>query len=236
MLQGLWTSGRTIGFQPRWRVEITDALLLATTCGGLAWLMAGWWVGRLSARRAGRVGRRGLLLDACGSAALALGLTGGLSLGVLTSATLAWGAPGLLGTPAPLVLAELLWVWPRAVLLRSWLAGRAGTGRHLLELLEQSPATIQRRQAADTRGRTLGRAQLQGCWLAGFWVYLEIMLPTLLAPAGFLPAPMVLYNHLHYGQIGALGAKLVLLLAAAAGTWALLAAVARAAGRITRSR
>ena len=45
-----------------------------------------------------------------------------------------------------------------------------------------------------------------------WWSYLELTLPSLLRPAGMAPAPMRLYNFLHYGHIPGLAAMLVVVL------------------------
>ena len=60
--------------------------------------------------------------------------------------------------------------------------------------------------------RVAGTPMAGGVGLIAWWSYLEVMLPTILSMPGFEPAPKVMYNHLHYGQLEALGVKLALIL------------------------
>ncbi len=76
-------------------------------------------------------------------------------------------------------------------------------------------------ETSDQRGgwgraivwRLQGEGRFWAMALLFWWAYLELTLPSLLRPAGMAPAPMRLYNFLHYGHIPGLAAMLVVVLA-----------------------
>ncbi|MBX3442075.1 MAG: hypothetical protein KF774_06690 [Planctomyces sp.] len=233
LVRSIWHSGRTIALQPMWIRELGDGLLLAVTCGGLAWCGAALAAAQWSAARrpVGGSGMRSEGLSLLLIMSMIPGLMGSLAIGLLTSATFQTLLPGLAYTPLPLVLAELIWVWPRAVVVQRALQSRQRIARRMLALLETSPLKQQQVSAIRLWWRVFGQAGAGGLLLVAWWTYLELMLPTLLSLPGFQPAPMLLYNHLHYGQLAALGVKLALILAIPAILAAVVGLGLRAVGR-----
>lgn len=209
MVRSSAKSARTVFLQPMWFRELADALLIAVTCGAAAWLLAAT-LKRL------KIGRRSVAGAVIPFASLTPGLMGTLALGLTTAAAFQRFSSEWAYTPLPLIVAEIAWLWPRALLVWRTLESRTRVMQHQTRLLCASPLESQRRQGWQLWWTLRGRAVWGGAILVGWWCYLETMLPTLLSSPGFQPAPMVLYNHLHYGQIAALGVKLMMILAAPA--------------------
>ncbi len=167
-----------------------------------------------------------------------------------TAARLAWIAallPGLLGSlalgltifeicqrlgvqpsysPVPLVVGMVLFLLPRALAMQAMLwRNEQQAGVFLAESLAAQPGERGRQGAAILwRIRDAGRFWTLA--LLFWWSYLELTLPALLRPAGMAPAPLRLYNFLHYGHIPGLAAMLavvllvpVLLLTVGKGIW-----------------
>lgn len=150
---------------------------------------------------------------------------------------LVWGAallPGLLGSlalgltifeicqrlgvqpsysPVPLVVAMVLFLLPRALAMQAMLRRNVQqAGVFLAESLAVLPGQRGRQGAAILwRIRDAGRFWTLA--LLFWWSYLELTLPALLRPAGMAPAPLRLYNFLHYGHIPGLAAMLGVVLA-----------------------
>jgi ABC-type spermidine/putrescine transport system permease subunit II len=225
MVGNVLTSGKTLIFQPMWLRELGDALLLALTCAGTAWLLA-WGIGKLAAPSHDNSPMRRLVF----SISLIPGLTGPLALGLFVAAAFQRFCPRLAYTPWPLVLAEVLWLWPRTVLVWTALNSDTRTVRHQLALLESGKSTSGS-QAVALRWLLRGRPLMGGFLLVCWWSYLELMLPTVLAIPDFQPAPVLMYNHLHYGQMAALGVKLVMILAVPAIIAVVMGGVSRIAQR-----
>ena len=86
----------------------------------------------------------------------------------------------------------------------------AGSG-HSLSAISHSLTNSQR------SGRSIiwqlhGAGRFWTLALLFWWSYLELTLPSILRPAGMAPAPMRLYNFMHYNHIPALAAMLVVVL------------------------
>ena len=136
-------------------------------------------------------------------------------------------------TPLPWVLALLVWLLPRAVLLRLWLAAVTRTeGVHLAELLESpvsssgestksiavdrtsSPTITEpprsRIHSADLLFRLRDQPQLLGMGLLCYWAYLDLPTAYLLAPSGMPSGLVRLYNFMHFGRSAALSAESLL--------------------------
>lgn len=211
---GAWRGAGVIQLRAAiWR-EIGDALILAVTVTGLLLLIL-WGVGRVQV-----AGQRGLTnsrqdgwVIVIAAGALFPGLLGSLALGLFLfelCQQIGW-QPSY--TPVPLVVGMVLFLLPRAIAMQAML--RWGESRPDLFLAERLA------EHADHRGHW-GAAimwKLRGAgrfWMLAllfWWSYLELTLPSLLRPAGMAPAPMRLYNFLHYGHIPGLAAMLVLVLA-----------------------
>ena len=210
VVDGILRAGRTIEFQPRWSRELWDAVLLAGTCVAVTWGMA-WVLARWRSRFAVS-GSRANGLDGALWISLVPGLMGTLALGLLTAGFFQRFLPRFAYTPMPLILAECLWLWPRVVLVRESIAARTRITSHQLQMLASSPDAQQRSRASRLWWRVSGTPLAGGVLLVAWWSYLEVMLPTILSMPGFDPAPRVMYNHLHYGQLEALGVKLAMIL------------------------
>jgi ABC-type Fe3+ transport system permease subunit len=129
-------------------------------------------------------------------------------------------------SPVPLVLGIMLFLLPRALALQAMLRrNEQQAGVFLAESLTQLPGPRGRQGAAILwHIRDAGRFWTLA--LLFWWSYLELTLPALLRPAGMAPAPLRLYNFLHYGHIPGLAAMLavvllvpVLLLTVGKGIW-----------------
>ena len=140
------------------------------------------------------------------------GLFGGLTLGLTTlslfqtEALYRW-----YDTPLPWWGALVLWLLPRAMLLQVLLAAaRRREPIHLAELLQRSGSPPQRRRARPVLWRLRYQGHYWAVVLLCWWSYLDPTLPSLLRPSGLDPAPMRIYNFMHYGQAGGLSAMLAL--------------------------
>ncbi len=140
------------------------------------------------------------------------GLSGSLvlSLGMLT--LFQRSLSGLYDTPVMWVLASILFLLPRAVLLRLWLQPADGSAVMIAQSLCASNDPSQRRAGRALVWRLRDEPRfLAVCYLA-YASYLELTLAVLLAPTG-LPSGLVrLYNFLHFGRTAALSAEMTVLL------------------------
>ncbi len=120
-------------------------------------------------------------------------------------------------SPLPLVAGMVLFLLPRALALQAMLRrNERQAGVFLAEELARKPGHRGRfGQAILWRIRDAGRFWTLA--LLFWWSYLELTLPSLLRPAGMAPAPLRLYNFLHYGHIPGLAAMLVVVLAVPVG-------------------
>ena len=135
-------------------------------------------------------------------------------------------------TPIPWLLALIVWLLPRAVLVRLWLATITQTEAvHLAEMLTASGANAQGEPLSGARNPpawTLARAdfknqtrrgpsqllfrlrdlpQLLAIGLLSYWAYLDLSTAYLLAPSGMPSGLVRLYNFMHFGRSSALSAE-----------------------------
>ena len=142
-------------------------------------------------------------------------------------------------SPVPLVAAMVLFFLPRALAMRMMLHRSEGQSNlFLARQMERREVRDERLEPAGEMEAVSGHLpfairhspvhpQLSGrsiVWrlhgagrfwtlaLLFWWSYLELTLPSLLRPAGMAPAPMRLYNFMHYNHIPALAAMLVVVL------------------------
>ncbi|QDT50111.1 hypothetical protein Pan258_41670 [Symmachiella dynata] len=138
------------------------------------------------------------------------GLFGGLTLGLAMLAL--FQTPALGGwydTPLPWWSALVLWLMPRAMLLQILLASaRRGEPVHLAALLIRDGSPQQRGRARQLIWRLRYQGHYWAIVLLCWWAYLDPTLSSLLRPSGLDPAPMRIYNFMHYGQAGGLSAML----------------------------
>jgi hypothetical protein len=187
-----------------WR-EILDAGLIAASSCGLA-LLAGWVL--VSRKKFGSVPWEWPLLIL----AMVPGLSGTLNLAVLLAVFFQISPLAIAyDSPLPLLAGETLAVLPRVLILLNCVSRmRCESADHVLQLLLEMPSVREGCWLREVRWRTSGRIWFGVVLLVCWWVYLEVMMPSLLAMPGLVPVGLVLYNSLHYGRITALGAKLVL--------------------------
>lgn len=203
VLRGTLSGFSVLSAHPTLVREVSVALLFAVTAGALAWMLSGWVV--VLSGGTGRLFGITLLMP---------GLMGALALG-MSVAGLVQRPPlvSLRDTPLPLLIAEILFLLPRAMLIRL-LVGRLADSSavHTARLL-----TCGGDERSDRAAELMWRLDAVGRWggllLICFWAYIELTLPLLLAPPGMTPAPVVLYNLMHYGQISGLSAMLLASLA-----------------------
>ncbi len=199
VLRGTWQGFSVLGAHPTLLREIGIAVLFSMTAGGFTWLLSGQMI-----RSLGGLGRVSM------SIGLLPGLMGALALGV--------GVAGLVqqpplvmlrDTPLPLLVAEVLFLLPRAMLIRL-LVGRMSDSSavHTARLLAGSNDRRRQRTSAGLLWRMDVAVRCGALMLVCYWAYIELTLPSLLAPPGMTPAPVVLYNLMHYGQISGLSAML----------------------------
>jgi ABC-type Fe3+ transport system permease subunit len=207
VLRGAWEGVSVLAAHPRLMQQIGIGLLFGTTAGLLAWLASGAIVERL------RQGTRLLLFLPL----LLPGLLGAWLLG-LGLAVLFQQPPlrGLYDTPVPMILGEVLFQLPRALLVRLLLGRwRDSSAAHAARLMEAAADAPRRRRAAALLWRLDGRARLTGALVICYWAYMELSIPSpaLLGPPGMTSAPVLLYNQMHYGQIPGLSALVLATLA-----------------------
>ena len=187
--------------------QIGIALLFGITSGLFAWSFAGWMIRRLE-RPLGTVIAAALLLP---------GLLGAWTLGLSLSAIFQTSRLlPLYDTPVPMLLGETLFQVPRAFLVQI-LLGRlqSSTQLHLAVLLASAPEKTRRRRAADLQWHLDTRGRVIGALIVCYWATMELTIPSpsLLGPPGLTPAPVLLYNQMHYGQIPGLSALVLAALA-----------------------
>ena len=211
---GAWRGAGVIQFRAAiWR-EVGDALVLAVTVIGLLMLIL-WGIGRSQANvvRGLATSSRSGWVFVIAVGALLPGLLGSLALGLFLfeiCQQIGW-QPSY--TPVPLVMGMVLFLLPRAIAMQAMM--RWGESRPDLFLAEGLASHADRRGhwGAAILWKLRGAGRFWMLALLFWWSYLELTLPSLLRPAGMAPAPMRLYNFLHYGHIPGLAAMLVLVLA-----------------------
>ena len=207
LARGTVSGFRVLLAQPRLFSSIWHGILFGMTSGFLAWWAAEcWW----------RLWLFSPWVQALALSLLLPGLVGdlpwGLALANLFQCPL---LSGLYDTPVPLVMGLCFWLLPRAVVLR-WLQRQAtkSPAAHLVTLLQTSADNQQRSSARELDWQLRRRGPFWSVVLLSLWGNLNLMLPSLLAPAGFSPAPLELYNQMHYGHIAGLWAMLCVTLLA----------------------
>lgn len=112
-------------------------------------------------------------------------------------------------TPAPLVLAEVLYLLPRGIILfHCFDLSDHSPAKKMTQLLSDSGNATQKQIGRELHWKFHGRKVFVVALLLSYWSYFEVMLPSILAMPGLAPINYVLYNSLHYGRIAALGVKL----------------------------
>lgn len=138
----------------------------------------------------------------------------------------------LYDTPLALLVAQVLFLVPRAFLLQLFLrALQPAEALHLAGLLHHSPFEGQQRAARELNWNLKLRGCFWGIVLLCNWAYLDLTISSLLAPTGMVAAPVRLYNLMHYGQSSLLSAMLVTTIAVPVLFVLILMAARRPLGR-----
>ena len=192
--------------QPRFLGEIADALMIGVISG----LAAIGLTGALM-----RIARRGLSGRALLLAALIPGLLGGLVWGLMVKERVDRWWPQIAETPVPLVFAVTFALIPRAILILLLLEDYGdAAATHLGRLLARHFRQDVKRSSDDLGWQMTGQRWFWGTALLCLQGYLELSITFLLRPPNVSPAPVRLYNFLHYGRVPGLAAMLVLCLVA----------------------
>lgn len=168
--------------------EITVAGMIAVCAGLMAWAISRrvWTEAAL--------GLPGLF----GSLLLSLGCVAAFQSPALHS---------LYDTPVPWVFALVLWLLPRAVILRLWLhALRPNNAIHMAMLIKQARGK-QARQGSSLVWQLRDQPQFLAASLVCYWAYCDLPTAYLLAPTGMASGLVRLYNFMHFGRSAALSAE-----------------------------
>ena len=141
---------------------------------------------------------------------LVLSLAGRFAVQAFDNAwTSATGQPGLYRTPVPLIVVQMLWLLPRATLIAALLGTLTRTTAiHLGALLAASADSRQCRTGTDLLWHGRRKAAFWSLILLAWWGYWDLTTFALLAPTGFVSAPVRLYNFMHFRQNTVLSAML----------------------------
>jgi hypothetical protein len=151
------------------------------------------------------------------SAALLLipGLTGSLIVGlsILYLFQTGW-LNSLYDTPAPLGIALVLFLAPRALLLQLlFRATRPRESGWLAQLLSRSAVDRQRRTAGQLLWSIERSRHFWATALLAFWAYWDLTSAVMLHPSSMVPASVRLYNLMHYGHNAVLSSMTLLAVA-----------------------
>jgi hypothetical protein len=194
-------------------LEIFVAIAVSVCAGLTTWAVSGLWMRQGDSLLWQRWSRQWLLVP---------GLVGSLLLSLLTVTIFqqTWLRPWY-DTPLPWTLSLIIWLIPRAVLLRLWLDATTSTdGVHLAELLadcdrgryrsrpsSRRPATRLAVRPSVLLFRLRDQPQLLSSGLLCYWAYLDLSTAYLLAPSSMPSGLVRLYNFMHFGRSAALSAE-----------------------------
>ena len=130
------------------------------------------------------------------------GLSGALILALaLASLFLTQSGAFLYGTPVPVLVGFVLFLFPRALFLRLMFVKRQRhTSLFLSQLLYQSPRKSQAAQGGELLWAVSGRMQFWAVVLLAFWAYWDVTISSILAPGSTMTSAVRLYGLMHYGQ------------------------------------
>ncbi|WP_417383491.1 hypothetical protein [Gimesia sp.] len=178
--------------------ECSWGLLYATTSGIAAWGLATCFFNR----------RQSHLVKLMGLICCIPGLLGSLTLAlVIASFFLTQAGSWLYGTPVPVLLGFVLYLFPRAVFIKLVFQKQENTDSlFLAQLLNRSVCP----QQTENGGRLLwvsrGRMQYWAVAVLAFWVYWDVTISSILAPNSGMTSAVRLYGLMHYGQTSVLSA------------------------------
>ena len=139
------------------------------------------------------------------------GLFGALTIGLITLAVFQTDILyPIYDTFLPLSLGMMLYWLPRAVLLRLLLRSmHSPESQYSAWLLTGSTDPMQRRSGRQLLWRERYSGHFWMLTVLCFWAYMELTLPSLLAPVGLVTAPSRLYEKMHFGRNAVLSAMTV---------------------------
>lgn len=172
--------------------ECTWALAYGVTSGIAAWGLAALLLKQRSTRFTPLAGLICCLPGLCGALILAL---------ILASLFLTQAGSLLYGTPVPVLLGFVLFLFPRALFLRlMFLKREQHAGLFLAQLLRRSPQKSQTEQGGELLWAVSGRMQFWAVVLLAFWAYWDVTISSILAPGSTMTSAVRLYGLMHYGQ------------------------------------
>ncbi len=184
--------------------EMVISSSIALCAGILSWVISGWMIG---------FAFNGLVLGLVGSLLLSLGSVALFQLPLLRA---------VYDTPLPWVLALIVWLLPRAALLRFWLqAWRNNEAIHLANLLANCDRNSTLKTGGQTRADSVfhrfrpssllwhlrDQAQFLAIGLLCYWAYCDLPTAYMLAPTGMASGIVRLYNFMHFGRSAAVSAE-----------------------------
>jgi hypothetical protein len=191
--------------------EIVIAVAISACAAVTTWSFSQWFLSPTQGNPAWSFVRQLLLLP---------GLAGSLLLGLSTGALFQWPCfRPLYDTPVPWVVALIIWLLPRAVLVRLWLETVEQTESvHLAEVLNSGRSPGIRGPAAENSARSSHQSsallfrlrdqpRLLAIGLLCYWAYLDLSSAYLLAPSAMPSGLVRLYNFMHFGRTSALSAE-----------------------------
>ena len=173
---------------------------------GVAGAFGAWGLvvlgGRLPARWRGVAGLAVSLPGLAGSLVIAVGSLALWNLGVMRP---------LYDTPAPLTAALVLQLLPWAVLLDGLVSrGVAGQAVHAARLLAAGGTARARGEGVGLLWRLAWGPRFAAGSVLFCIAYADLASTALLHPSGTAPAPVLLYNLMHYGRTGTLSAMVLI--------------------------
>lgn len=178
--------------------ECAWGVLYASTSGIAAWGLATCFFNRKQSR----------FIKAMGLMCCVPGLSGSLTLAlVIATFFLSRSGNWLYGTPVPVLLGFVLYLFPRAVFIKLiFQKQEENDSLFLAHLLKQSVCLHQSENGGRLMWVTRGRVQYWSVAVLAFWVYWDVTISSILAPNSGMTSAVRLYGLMHYGQTSVLSA------------------------------
>ena len=130
-----------------------------------------------------------------------------LSLGCVSLFQSSWLRP-LYDTPIPWVLTLIVWLLPRAAILRLWMhALRNNEAIHVAQMLGQSRLGGRVNGYRRLLWHLRDQSEVLAAGLLCYWAYCDLPTAYMLAPTGMVSGLVRLYNFMHFGRSAALSAE-----------------------------
>lgn len=178
--------------------ECAWGVLYATTSGIAAWGLATCFINRTQSR----------FIKVIGLICCVPGLSGSLPLAlIISSVFLTRAGNWLYGTPVPVLLGFVLYLFPRAVFIKLiFQKQEQNESIFLAHLLKQTVCPRQSVNGGRLLWVTRGRMQYWAVAVLAFWVYWDVTISSILAPNSGMTSAVRLYGLMHYGQTSVLSA------------------------------